>query len=174
MPVSTRIRNAPRLSVPRNQVTWKARDRLRILTEDRCRKTFCWMARARCRFMAPKPLRNTDRHTRVSRKLARCVSREFAMSGSHKLLLGERFGTVYQQISFVADPRFEPNQGTGRGAFDLAAVAIKLAAVAGARDDSQLRFPGGQAAQVGAHRRHRVEALGAMHDLDAGLQVLRH
>src|SRR5579864_6636437 len=157
MPVSTRIRKTPRLSVPRNQVTRNARDRLRILTDDRWRKTFCWMARARCRFVAPKPLRKTDCHTRVSRKLAKCVSREFAMSGPHKLLLAERLGTVYQQISFVADPRLEPNQRTGRGAFDLAAVAIELAAVARARDDSQLRLPGGQAAQVSAHRRHRVE-----------------
>src|ERR1700686_1791263 len=127
MPVNTRIRKTPRLRVPRNQVTRNARDRLRILTEERGRKTFCWMARARGRFVAPKPLRKTDCHTRVSRKLARYVSREFAMSGSHKLLLAERLRAVYQQISFVADPGFEPNQGNGRGGFDLAAVAIKLA-----------------------------------------------
>src|SRR5579864_8050580 len=102
MPVSTRIRKPPRLSVPRNQVTRKARDRLRILTEDRWRKTFCWMASARCRLLDPDPLRKMERHTRVSRRLARCASREFAMSDPNEFLALQRSGAVYQQVPLIA------------------------------------------------------------------------
>ena len=68
MPVPVRMRNVASVSVPRYHVALNASDRRRIFTEARCRKTFCWTASARCRLLEPAPLRNTERHTCVSRR----------------------------------------------------------------------------------------------------------
>src|SRR5579863_6391023 len=174
MPVTTRISKLPKLNVPRNQVTRKASDSFRILTEDRWRKTFCWTASARRRFVDPDPPRKIERHTRVSRRFARRASSESAISGPHELLAVERNGPVDHQVALVVHISPEPDQRPWRRPLDFGAVAPEFAAVAGARDHVHLRLPRRQAAQVRAHRGHRVNALRAVHDVNARLQVLRH
>src|SRR5208283_1751263 len=108
-----------RLSVPRNQVTRKSSDRFRILTEDRCRNTFCWTASARCRLVGPKPLRKMERQTRVSRRFAICSASVLATSGPHELLLSEGLGAIDQKVSILVDPSPQPGQGARRRALDL-------------------------------------------------------
>src|SRR5208283_500518 len=165
MPVATRMSKAPRLSVPRNQVTRKASERLRILTEERCRKTFCWIESARCRLPVPDPLRKMERHTRVSRKFAMRASREFAISGPYELLSLQRSGTIHQQIALVVDIRAKPDQWARRRPFDFGPVAREFAAVTGTRHNPEVRIPSRQAAQVRAHGRHRVDSFRPVHDV---------
>src|ERR1035438_67241 len=157
MPVATRIRKVPRLSVPRNQVTRNDSDRFLILTEDRCRNTFCWTASARCRLVGPKPLRKIERQTRVSRRFASFSASELATSGPHELLLTEGLGAIDQKVPILVDPSPQPGQRVGRRTLDLDASAGELAAMARARDNTQFRLPGGQATQMRADGRlHRA------------------
>src|ERR1039458_10732349 len=67
MPVITRIRNVPKVSAPKYHVARNSNVRLRALTENRCRKTFCCTVNARCRLLSPVPLRKMERHMRFSR-----------------------------------------------------------------------------------------------------------
>src|SRR5271165_3323793 len=117
IPVPVRMKNVARVRVPRYHVTLKSRDRRRILTEARCRKTFCWTDSALCRLLEPAPLRNTERQTFVPRS------------------------SFHQQIAFIADRNFQPGKRPGRGPVDLHAEPVELAAVAGAGDDAELRLP---------------------------------
>ena len=68
----------PQVSVPRIPGDAEVQRPLPDLAENRCRKTFCWMASARagCR---PVPLRKMERQTRVSRRFASC-SEVFAIT----------------------------------------------------------------------------------------------
>jgi len=68
IPVPVRMRKVARVRVPRYHVAPNARDRRRILTDARCRKTFCWTDSALCRLPEPAPLRNTERQTFVARR----------------------------------------------------------------------------------------------------------
>src|ERR1019366_9688948 len=131
------------------------------------------MARARRRLLVPDPPRKIDCQTRFSRRLARYVSTDLAISGSHKPLLFKRRGAIHEKIAFVADRRIKPHQGPRRRSFDLAAIAIEFAAMAGAGDNPQFRFPGSQATQMSAHRGHRVNSLGSVDNVDARLRILR-
>src|SRR5579863_3519054 len=148
MPVTTRISKLPKLNVPRNQVTRKASDSFRILTEDRWRKTFCWTASARRRFVDPDPPRKIERHTRVSRRFARRASSESAISGPHELVALESNGPVDHQVALIIHISPEPYQRPWRGSLNFGAVAPELAAVAGACDDVQFRLPCRQATEV--------------------------
>src|ERR1019366_9611607 len=96
------------------------------------------------------------------------------MLGPKELLSGNRDRTVHHQVAFVADPDPEPRQRLRRRPLDLDALYVELAAVAGAGDQILLRRPDGQAAQMRTHRRERVNTLGAMNDVDAGLRIGAH
>src|SRR4051794_23181410 len=116
------------------------------------------MARARLSVLNPVPLRKIERQTRVCCSSSKYWSTVFAMSDPHKGIARERrhvCRTIHQQIAVVVDPHALPGKRLGRRPFDLFSVRLKLAAVAGAGDDSQFLFPRGQATQVRAYSAQR-------------------
>src|SRR5579863_9413715 len=119
MPVATRIRKVPSVSVPKYQVALKLSMRVRTLVENRCRNTFCWMASARLSVLDPLPLRKIERHTRVPRNSSKYWSAVFAMQiflclDPHKRIPRQRRNVgraVHQQIAVVVDPDALPGHG---------------------------------------------------------------
>ena len=74
------MKKVPSVSVPKYHVALKPSMRVRTLVENRCRKTFCWMASARFSVLEPVPLRKIERHTRVPRKSSKYWSTVFAIA----------------------------------------------------------------------------------------------
>src|SRR5487761_2180784 len=173
MPVTTRIAKQPRLSVPRYQVTPNSSALLRTLTEAKCKKTFCCTASDRRRLLSPVPERNTDRQTSVFRMSGRS-SRNLIMLNPDELFRGDLLGTVDLKIAIVVDPGFQPWQRLGRRTVESDPVDMELAAMAWAGDDAELRFPRGEASQMRADGRQRVNPLLLVHDVDPSLQIRRY
>src|SRR5215471_13878289 len=154
MPVATKMRNVPSVSVPRYQVALKLSMRVRTLVENKCRNTFCWIASARFSVLDPVPLRKIDRQTRVPRRSSKYWSTVFAMSDPHERIPCQRRNisrAIDEQIAVIIQPDPLPGKRFGCRAFDLPAILFKLAPVTGTGNHVELRFPRRQAAEVRAH-----------------------
>src|ERR1700756_657844 len=135
------------------------------------------MASARFSVLDPVPLRKIDRQTRVCCNSSKYSSAVFAISDPHEGIPRQWRnvgGAIDQQIAVIVEPNALPRQWLGCRTLDLFSALLELAAVAGARDDSQFLFPGGQASEVGAHRAQREIAFLGMDDVDPVIDIERH
>ena len=168
----TRIRNVPKVSVPRIPRGAEAHHALAHLGGEQMKEDIlldgqCAVQRAGARAAAedgsPHPAP------------AHFVDNLAGLHGHAHILRycsgGNVGGAIDHQVAVVADPGLEPWQRLGRGAFNLLAGALEFAAVAGAGDDAQVLVPRGQAAQVGAYRVEREVALIGANQVDSGVDV---
>src|SRR5271165_2996961 len=177
IPVATRMRNVPSVSVPKYHVALKLSIRVRTLVENKCRNTFCWMASARFRVLEPVPLRKIERHTRVPRKSSKYWSTVFAMLDPHEGIPRQRRyvgRAIDQKVAVVVEPDALPGQRLGCGTLDLFPVLIELAAVARTGDHVQLWLPRREATEMRADSAQREVAFLRVNDVDPRIHIERH
>ena len=125
------------------------------------------MASARCSVLLPVPLRNTDRHTRLSRN---CSTIWSVLDGHAQILRILQWwdvgGAIDHQVAIIAHPGPEPRQGLGAGPSIFTPVRVNSLPWQGHLMMPKLLVPCGQAAQVGAHGAQRKEAFFRAHQVD--------